>query len=68
MQKQKVVNAFTEGAHDSKSKRNDVSKMDSKELSFGGVGLGLSKLLAGGKSARESIREKVEEEKEVMDD
>ena len=47
-----------------KSKRNDVSKMDSKELSFGGVGLGLSKLLAGGKSARE----KVEEEKEVMDD
>ena len=44
MQKQKVVNAFTEGAHDSKSERNDVSKMKSKELSFGGVGLGASKL------------------------
>ena len=49
-----------------KSKRNDVSKMDSKELSFGGVGLGASKLLAGGKSARETRREKVEEEKEAL--
>ena len=40
MQKQKVVNAFTEGAHDSKSERNDVSKMKSEELS------GASKLKA----------------------